>query len=75
MEFFNIDDVTSNDVIQRSQHRKEKKNNLSSIVITDVSIIVEEDSEFCFSFLWQEHCHGKITGAWLREYVSITVLF
>ena len=32
MEVFNIDDVTANDVIQRKQHRKEKKN-LSSIVV------------------------------------------
>ena len=37
-EVFNIDDVTANDVIQRSQHRKEKKINLSSIVITDVKL-------------------------------------
>ena len=25
---FNIDDVTANDVIQRNQHRKEKKNKI-----------------------------------------------
>ena len=37
-EVFNIDDVTANDVIQRNQHRKEKKINLSSIVITDVKL-------------------------------------
>ena len=24
-EFFNIDDVTANDVMQRNEHRKEKK--------------------------------------------------
>ena len=47
------------------------KKNLSSIVTTDVKL----DSEFCFSFLWHEHCHSKIPGAWLREYASITVLF
>ena len=28
MENFNIDDVTANDVIQRNQHRQEKKNKL-----------------------------------------------
>ena len=37
-EVFNIDDVIVNDVIQRSQHRKERKINLSSIVITDVKL-------------------------------------
>ena len=37
-EVFNIDYVTVNDVIQRSQHRKERKINLSSIVITDVKL-------------------------------------
>ena len=37
-EVFNIDDVTANDVIQRNQHRKEKKINLSSIVITDIKL-------------------------------------
>ena len=37
-EVFNIDDVTVNDVIQRSQHRKQRKINLSSIVITDVKL-------------------------------------
>ena len=37
-EVFNIDDVTANDVIQRNQHRKEKKKILSSIVITDVKL-------------------------------------
>ena len=36
-EVFNIDDVTANDVIQRNEHPKEKKN-LSSIVITDVKL-------------------------------------
>ena len=36
-EVFNIDDVTANDVIQRNQHRKEKKN-LNSIVIIDVKL-------------------------------------
>ena len=25
--------------------------------------------EFCFSFLWQEHIHSKISGAWLCVYV------
>ena len=37
-EVFNIDDVTVNGVIQRSQHRKQRKINLSSIVITDVKL-------------------------------------
>ena len=75
-EIFNIDGVTANDVIQRNQHRKEKKN-LSSVVITDVKLAsqLKKDSEFCFSFLWQEHYHSKIPGAWLCVYVSITVLF
>ena len=36
-EVFNIDDVTANDVIQRNQHRKERKN-LNSIVIIDVKL-------------------------------------
>ena len=36
-EVFNIDDA-ANDVIQRNKHRKEKKINLSSIVITDVKL-------------------------------------
>ena len=36
---------------------------------------MKKDSEFSFPFLWQEHCHRKIPGAWLRVYVSITVLF
>ena len=35
-EAFSVDDVTHNDVIQRNQHRKEKKITLNSIVITDV---------------------------------------
>ena len=38
MENFNIDDVTANDVIQRNQHRQEKKISLSSIVITDAKL-------------------------------------
>ena len=37
-EVFNIDDVAANDVIQRKQHHKEKKINLSFIVITDVKL-------------------------------------
>ena len=75
-EVFNIVDVTANYIIQRNQNRKEKKINLSSIVITDVKIASKsKDSEFCFSFLWQEHCHSNIPGAWLCDYVSITVLF
>ena len=75
-EVFNIDGVTANDVIQRNQHRKEKKN-LSSVVITDVKLAsqLKKDSEFCFSFLWQEHCHSKISGEWLCQHVSITALF
>ena len=36
-EFFIIDDVTANDVLQRNQYRKEKKD-LSSIVITDLKL-------------------------------------
>ena len=36
-EVFNTDDA-ANDVIQRNKHRKEKKINLSSIVITDVKL-------------------------------------
>ena len=35
-EAFSVDGVTHNDVIQRNQHRKEKKITLNSIVITDV---------------------------------------
>ena len=75
-EIFNIDCVTANDVIQRNQHHKEKKN-LSSVVITDVKLAsqLKKDSEFCFSFLWQEHYHSKMPGAWLCEHVSINVLF
>ena len=34
----NADDVTANDIIQRKQHLKEKKIDLSSIVITDVKL-------------------------------------
>ena len=37
-EVVNIDDVTDNDVIQRKQHLKDKKTDLSSIVITDVKL-------------------------------------
>ena len=37
-EVFKINDVTANDVIQRNQHRQEKKINLSSILITDVKL-------------------------------------
>ena len=38
-DFFNVDDVTANDVIQRKQHCKEKKKtSKSSIVITDVKL-------------------------------------
>ena len=37
-EVFNIDDVTAHDVIQRNQYLKEKRINLSSIVITDVKL-------------------------------------
>ena len=75
-EAFNIDYVTANDVINRNQHRKEKTN-LSSIVITDLKLAskLKKDSEFCFSFLWQEHDHSKIPGTSLCVYVSITVLF
>ena len=65
MKVLNVDNVTANDVIQRNQHRKEK-NNLSSIVITDLKL----------ASCWrQEHLHSKISGAWLCVYVSITVLF
>ena len=39
---FNIDDVTANDVIQRNQHHKEKKN-LNSIVITDIKLASVEE--------------------------------
>ena len=35
---FSVDDVTCDDVIRRNQHRKAKKINLSSIVITDVKL-------------------------------------
>ena len=38
MKVFSIDDVRANEVIQRNQHRKEKKTNLSSKVITDVKL-------------------------------------
>ena len=38
MKAFSIDDVTANEVIQRNQHRKVKKTNLSSKVITDVKL-------------------------------------
>ena len=60
---FNVDDVKANDVIRR---------NLSSIVITDVKLAayLKKDSGFCFSFLWQEHYHSKIPGAWLCVYES-----
>ena len=76
-EIFNIGDVTANDIIQRNQYCKEKKINLSFIVITDIKLAssLRKDSEFCFSFLWQEHYHSKIPGAWLCVYVSIAVLF
>ena len=37
-EVFNVDDIIANDVIQGKQHRKGKKINLSSIVITDVKL-------------------------------------
>ena len=40
---FNIDDVAANDAIQRNQHHKEKKINLSSIVITDVKLASVEE--------------------------------
>ena len=71
---FIIDDVTANDAIQRNQYRKVKK---SSMVITNVKLALElkKDSEFCFSFLWQEHYPSKIRCAWLCVYVSISVLF
>ena len=36
---------------------------------------MKKNLEFCFSFLWQEHFHSKILGAWLCVYVSITALF
>ena len=47
------------------------------MVITDVKLAsqLKKDSEFCFAFLWQEHCNSKIPGARLCEYLSITVLF
>ena len=66
-EVFNINGVTANDVIQRNQHRQEKKINLSSILITDVKLALQlkKDSEFRFTFLRQEHCHSQIPGAWL----------
>ena len=61
-EDFNADDVTSNDVIPSNQYRKEKKLNLSSIVIIDVKLAsyLRKDLKFCFSFLWQEQLHSKI---------------
>ena len=37
-EVVNADDVTANDIIPRKQHLKEKKIDLSSIVITDVKL-------------------------------------
>ena len=37
MEVVDIGEVTANDVIQRNQHRKEKKN-LSSIAVSDVKL-------------------------------------
>ena len=54
-----------------------KKNNLSFVVITDVKLTswLKKDLEFCFSFLWQEYLHSKISGVWLCVYVSINVLF
>ena len=74
-EGFNIDDVTANDVYRESNIGTKKK--LSSIVITDVKLTssLKNNSEFCFSFLWQKHCHSKIPDAWLCVYVCITVLF
>ena len=76
-EVLNIDDITDNDVIQKNQHRTEKEINLGSKVIIDVKLAswLKKDSEICFSFLWKEHCHSKIPGALLCEYVCITVLF
>ena len=76
-EVLNMDDVTANDVIQRNQHHKEKKINLSSIVITNVKLAssLKKDLEFCFSLLWQEHYLSKVPGIWLCVYISITVLF
>ena len=52
-EVSNTDDVTANDVIQKNQHRKEKKK-MSSIVNTDVKLATssKKDSDFCFSCLW-----------------------
>ena len=38
MEVVDIGEVTANDVIQRNQHRKEKKINLSSIAVSDVKL-------------------------------------
>ena len=37
-DVFYIDDVTANDAIQRNQHHKEKKINLSSTVIAHVKL-------------------------------------
>ena len=73
MKVFSIDDVTANEVIQRNQHRKVKKTNLSSKVITDVKLAsqLKKDSEFCFSFPWQEHRHSNIPSAWLCVYYII----
>ena len=51
-EVFKISDVTANNFTQRNQHRKEKKINLSSIVITDVK------SAFLFFFSVAEHYHS-----------------
>ena len=70
MGIFSIGDVTANDVIQIN-HRHKKKMKLSSIVITDVKLA----SYFKKTARKQEHCHSKISGAWLCEYVSVTVLF
>ena len=74
---FNFDDVTSSNVIQRNQHHKQKNKLECSIVITDVKLAsyLKRDSEFCFSFLWQEHYHSKIPSTWSSMYLSITVLF
>ena len=71
------DDITANDVIQRNQHWKTKKINLTSIVITDVKLTsqLKKDSQLCSSFSWQRHYHCKVPGAWLCMYVGITVLF
>ena len=60
----------------RENNIVKEKITLSSIVITDAKLASElkEDLEFSFSFLWQEHYHNKIPGAWLCVYVSITIL-